>query len=462
MSEKKLDILNREDFINRVIQLVNLISSNKGNMTFAINGAWGCGKTFVLEEIERRLSEDESKKYLVIHYNCWQYDYYDEPLVALVATILDCLEEQTRLIPNDTKDQALVAVKNTLIGLLSVGSKLIEAKFGFNPKELYDTLASSSNEMKQTVKENHEYDGYFGFKSALTELQDLLRHLTDHYTVVFTVDELDRCLPEYTIKVLERLHHITDGMKNTITIVSVDKDKLRNTITTIFGGNAYGNKKADIDKTVDGYLKKFIHFELALDNGKPDAPKFFEKYPDFLNRFDPALCATLKNTDRFIKELFGGIDPRSQERIVEKATIFNDVCFGDEKQDYTMMYMELFMATLYYHYNDDSIFSDKKRITDPLNVFESYDNIPSALKTQNSGFCFNKAIIHRDSPGEIMLVEQDNVFMIVFYYWYHAKQKYRSFVGEHEFMPWLASANQRIDENLRKLSETVNTLRIIA
>ena len=78
-SKKRIDILNRGEFIDRTVQLVKRISANKGNMTFAINGEWGCGKTFVLDEIQQRLNDDTDKNFLVIPYNCWQYDYYSEP-----------------------------------------------------------------------------------------------------------------------------------------------------------------------------------------------------------------------------------------------------------------------------------------------------------------------------------------------------------------------------------------------
>ena len=33
-------------------------------------------------------------------------------------------------------------------------------------------------------------------------------------TIIFVVDELDRCLPEYSIKVLERLHHVFEKTSN--------------------------------------------------------------------------------------------------------------------------------------------------------------------------------------------------------------------------------------------------------
>lgn len=50
--------------------------------------------------------------------------------------------------------------------------------------------------------------------------------LSQDYTLIFIVDELDRCIPEYAIKVLERLHHIADGVQNMVTIIATDKTRL--------------------------------------------------------------------------------------------------------------------------------------------------------------------------------------------------------------------------------------------
>lgn len=63
MSNEKIDILNRGGFINHVVKIVNKIAADKGNMTFAINGDWGCGKTFVLDKIQKN-----SKKIRIINF----------------------------------------------------------------------------------------------------------------------------------------------------------------------------------------------------------------------------------------------------------------------------------------------------------------------------------------------------------------------------------------------------------
>lgn len=445
MSEKKLDILNREDFITLTIELVKLISSHKDNMTFAITGDWGCGKTFVLEEIERRLSEDKSAKYLVIHYNCWQYDYYDEPLVALVSALND-FADSTKTIPEDTKVEIKEIV--TKVGA-NLFTQVVKNKLGVDIGEAFTTAKEAIDNASASVAERHGYDAYFGFKSALTALKLDLQELAKKYTLVFAVDELDRCLPEYAIKVLERLHHITEELPNTITILAVDKKRLENTVTSIFGeGNA------------TDYLKKFVRFEISLNKGLPSGKEFFTKFKSFYDRFDPSLYGQLKNSERFLTELFGGIDARAQEHIVEKATIFNDVCFGPEKQDHSMMYMELFMATLYYHFHDDSIFEPNKTVSSLGNPFGNCTIPANLFKDDDSGFRFDKRHPVHGFYLQKMLIDESDIYMITYMYWYHAMKRTKD-PGRQQIYPGTTQRNDRIEENIDKLQKNVELLKII-
>ena len=70
------------------------------------------------------------------------------------------------------------------------------------------------------------------------------------------VDELDRCLPEYQIKVLESIYHLL-SIPNLITIIALDKEQLECSIKNTFGDtqNAFG------------YLSKFIDYEIELQEG---------------------------------------------------------------------------------------------------------------------------------------------------------------------------------------------------
>ena len=58
----KIDILNRELFVDQLLQLVESISESKASVSFAIDGVWGCGKSFVLDMFEEQLEKIQSEK----------------------------------------------------------------------------------------------------------------------------------------------------------------------------------------------------------------------------------------------------------------------------------------------------------------------------------------------------------------------------------------------------------------
>ena len=59
---KKIDILNRDNFIDTIVRLIESTAKSKYNRTIAIDGEWGSGKTWVLEEIEEKLNKSEKSE----------------------------------------------------------------------------------------------------------------------------------------------------------------------------------------------------------------------------------------------------------------------------------------------------------------------------------------------------------------------------------------------------------------
>ena len=85
------------------------------------------------------------------------------------------------------------------------------------------------------------------FKRTLDETREKLKRMSEIKTVVIVVDELDRCMPEYAIKVLERLHHLFEGIPNTIVIMAVDSKQLENSV----------KKSLEMQLNAGRYLRKF-------------------------------------------------------------------------------------------------------------------------------------------------------------------------------------------------------------
>jgi len=342
----KLDILNRDAFVERVLNLLEKISENRGNTCFAIDGEWGTGKSFVLDMIEKQLNDVYSEKYFVVRYNSWKYDYYEEPLIAIVSAIIAEIEEKMNFFPDSKKKQEMLGMfKAAGVSILSLANTAFKEKTGLDIKSAYETVIKGEKEGAEKYEEEHVYDMYLGLNKVIDKLSTLLQEIANDYTIIIIVDELDRCIPEYAIKVLERLHHLTEGKNNIITIVATDKKKLECSVRHLFGF-AKGNN----------YLEKFISFVIKLDKGEV-SESITEKYADYLDLFDEDIFEFNNSVEEYLQALFKEIDIRTQEQLMNKVTVAHKLLFTDKK-DYLFMCMELLIAVMVSVYNYQGIFND--------------------------------------------------------------------------------------------------------
>lgn len=339
-----IDLLNRQGIIDQIIQLLNIVSEKHTACTFALNGTWGSGKTFVLNKLMQQLLDyQDGEKFFVFHYNCWQYDYYEEPLIAIVAALLDSVDQENHVFSGTLRENAKKGMEIAKPILEHIATEFLKQKIGISLTDILSILKSSSDtldHLEKHLQEDHQYDEYYSFKKAMRSAQEGIRSLSQNRTVVVIVDELDRCLPNYAIKVLERLHHLFSRLTNSAVILAVDKTQLDQTVQQIFGGNTDTTK----------YLKKFIDFEVQLDIGRIESG-FSEKYADYLAFFDDTLLKTEFSFESFISALFADIDIRTQERLMERVKTIHTILFPDVKKDYSVMCFELLWTVFSEIYN---------------------------------------------------------------------------------------------------------------
>ena len=99
----EIDILNRQDFIDKIISTVEYHSKKNLEASFSIQGEWGCGKSWILDRVFENLYDIQDEqiaggRYCVFRYNAWKYDYYDEPLVSLLISLKEQLESENSII----------------------------------------------------------------------------------------------------------------------------------------------------------------------------------------------------------------------------------------------------------------------------------------------------------------------------------------------------------------------------
>ena len=365
------DLLSRKDFVERMIEVTETIASNQKNVCYALNGAWGVGKSFVLELFEQYVKNEQSEetasnKYFLFHYNCWEYDYYEEPLVAIVSSMLDEIEKQEKLFSNKAKAVIKSALKIIGKGLLAKSNELIEEKTGINIEEVASAIRDANDARIKELEENQKFDLNFDFKKTLNAMKETVRFISKEKTVVFVVDELDRCLPEYAIKVLERLHHVFDNVPNVQMIIAVDKKQFEHTVKNIYGE----------ETLVDKYLAKFIDFEMSLDEGNLSGD-FDERFDYYLSCFcfeNPA--TTDEDVYDFKRQIFKGIDMRGKIEIIDKCYLLHTILNKHESiMDFSFMCVEI--AFMVFKYWGIDLQVDKP----PFSIYNVFSSSSSSSKT---------------------------------------------------------------------------------
>lgn len=166
--DEKLDVLDRGGFIEKLKNLVKIISENKQGCCFGLNGLWGSGKSFVLEEFEKEIKEIQSEetgdnKYFVFHYDCWKYDYYEEPAIAIIAAMLDATDRELNFFTSKQREGVKRAAWETAKETLKVvASELCKNKVGI------DLVEIATNTIEAGIEEEEDsFDSLYGFKRAL-------------------------------------------------------------------------------------------------------------------------------------------------------------------------------------------------------------------------------------------------------------------------------------------------------
>ena len=204
----KIDYLSRQPYIDLLKSIITHQQNNSSGYSFAIDGEWGCGKTWVLNELENQLKKEN--KYLIFHYNAWENDFYEEPLVAILSVMIEKLNQITsqKSLYGAVIDELLKQVSEYLLTLVS---GIVKEVTKIDAEEIIKRKKGFFKRIKENTKiSTKEINILLPLQHTLQEVRNNLIKLSKELHIILIVDELDRCFPEYAMKVLERLHHVCD------------------------------------------------------------------------------------------------------------------------------------------------------------------------------------------------------------------------------------------------------------
>jgi hypothetical protein len=233
--------------------LTNLLRNSSGPGVIAVDGEWGSGKTTFLSMWQAAYRKEGGA---VVEYNAWRNDYCEDVLVSLIHEMGEQLADQDQPADKTRLSELKKGTKKLLTDLLPLGVRL--ATSGLINIENIDTdvLTDGLGDLA-----DRKMQAYADSRNSLTNFKESLKAFVDAHgasgagelPVVVVVDELDRCRPDYSLKVLEHIKHLFD-VDGLVFVLGVDLEQLANAIAGVYGPN-YDARK---------YLSRFYDLRLAL------------------------------------------------------------------------------------------------------------------------------------------------------------------------------------------------------
>lgn len=277
IKHKKLVIPENDPFANCKLNrsknaemLTSIVETYADGFVLAINNKWGTGKTTFIEMWQQLLINQGFK---TLYFNAWENDFENDPLIALIGELRTLTSKKKSETFKSLTKKAGILSKNILPTLLgAVASKYLEL-------ENFEELIKKTTDAGIEIFED-EVEKYSSKKNDLNDFRKTLikyiEELKSEKPIIFIIDELDRCRPNYAVEVLEKIKHFFN-VPNIIFVLSIDKDQLGQAIKGV-----YGSENLDTQE----YLRRFIDLEYQLP--EPDIKSFCEyliQYYDFNSFF---------------------------------------------------------------------------------------------------------------------------------------------------------------------------------
>ncbi len=268
------DTESEEDYLNfgEVSQLaVDILAADRMlPVSIGVFGNWGAGKSSLLKLIEQSLKKDE-KKWIVIKFDAWLYQGYDDARAALLEVIATeltkvavgnaSLTEKTkklfsrvsgvRLLSFLAEGAAMLAGIPTG-GLLARGIGVLgNAADGIQDQEEYANLGETAKETKDQVsgllKSEAKKSPPQQIDAFRKDYGEILEELGQPLVVV--IDNLDRCLPTNAIHTLEAIRLFL-FLNNTAFIIAADEEMIRSSVADYFKGASDRHRIDYLDKLI--------------------------------------------------------------------------------------------------------------------------------------------------------------------------------------------------------------------
>ncbi len=279
------------DFTPYVETLADIIQTGNTPLTIGVFGTWGSGKTSLMRMVKNKLPND----FTVAWFDAWKYDKEETLWRAFLLCVLSALKETAQKQGKPTeefekmqsllyREMELEKVGGVTIDLPKLGGAvatgLVKLSLSFIPgistltklvEELQSGAAKSSTDEAISAISRERTKIYIEQVQFLEQFQDkfaklIKTHIAPKRLVVF-VDDLDRCLPEKAIEVLEAIKLFLDA-ESCIFVLGLDQEVIARGIEMKYKelGARQDGDTSQQKFTIEGvrYLEKIIQLPFQI------------------------------------------------------------------------------------------------------------------------------------------------------------------------------------------------------
>jgi len=324
--------LERKQYAEVLSQIVELYNDG---FVLAINNEWGSGKTTFVKMWQQHL---KNKKFNTIYFNAWENDFDSNPIVAIMSELKTLTTNDNKALFKSIVAKGATITKNVLPALL----KAFAEKY-IDTKVLVEAIENTTKGATEILE--NEIKDYAKKKQSIVEfreeLEKFIAETENPHPLVFIIDELDRCRPDYAVEILEQMKHFF-SVPGFVFVLSIDKNHLAASIKGFYGSESINT---------DEYLRRFIDLEYSIP--APSNESFCEylySYYSFDEFFSSPQRAGIGefqyDADQFIKIatiLFNDINAtlRQQEKVFGQSRLILNFF---NNQSYTFSHLLFFLV----------------------------------------------------------------------------------------------------------------------
>lgn len=239
--------------------LSRLIASSVADpLVLSLQAPWGSGKTTFLKRLQVHIKNEFAIPSISI--DAWKNDESQDPLVTIISEIKLSLEMKA---DHEKGVNAKSAIGKAITAMAENGSKLLMPAVAVAAELMFPgsgagTAAAGVGDLGERLldAQDERRKAEPSFREALTEARDLLAQRKKNGPVrpiLLIIDELDRCRPDYAIRMLERIKHYFD-IPGVTFLIATDRGNLPSAVRTVYGAHVEGEL----------YLRKFFDYEFHL------------------------------------------------------------------------------------------------------------------------------------------------------------------------------------------------------